>query len=388
VYDALRTNLPRELMAFHSFPWSRSFSGDDRRFPGHAEVRAYLHSFAEAFSLLPLVRFRTRLQAAAAVRGGWELTLEPPDAAPPETLTVDCLCVCNGHYSEPRSPPVPGLAALAAARPGLVTHSHTYRKPEEWRGRSVLVVGGAASGEDLARELAPLARRVLWSAAQHGGASARGALHARPALRSVSAAGVFAFADGSEARDVDAVLLCTGYHFSFPFLSPAVRGQLGLGDNCVAALHEHLFAPHLPLPPLFFIGLPWKVVPFPLCELQCRWAARLLSGAAPPPGARAAAEGREALAARLRAGMPRRHAHALSVEEQFDYADRLADAAGCERLPAWRRAMYIANGLNKRAQPESYRDAWGAADECLRERGLEQGGAAEQTAGVLRGHER
>ena len=41
MYANLRTNLPREVMAFSDFPFDASFPGsaDARQFPGHAEVR-------------------------------------------------------------------------------------------------------------------------------------------------------------------------------------------------------------------------------------------------------------------------------------------------------------------------------------------------------------
>ena len=45
----------------------------------------------------------------------------------------------------------------------------------------------------------------------------------------------------------------------------------------VSPLYKHLFPPRH-APSLSFVGLPWKIVPFPLYELQSRWVARLLSG--------------------------------------------------------------------------------------------------------------
>ena len=49
----------------------------------------------------------------------------------------------------------------------------------------------------------------------------------------------------------------------------------------VGPLWQHLLPPAAPT--LSFIGLPWKVVPFPLFELQARYHARVLSGRATPP---------------------------------------------------------------------------------------------------------
>ena len=125
-------------------------------------------------------------------------------------------------------------------------------------------------------------------------------------------------------------------------------------DNCVHPLFEHVFVPRAPS--LAFIGLPWKVVPFPMFELQAKLVARVLSGAATLPP-RNAME-RAALAALPVGTTPRRHAHAMTIDEQFAYNDRLAALAGAPPLPPWRKQMYAENSRNKRARPDTYRDVW------------------------------
>jgi hypothetical protein len=132
-------------------------------------------------------------------------------------------------------------------------------------------------------------------------------------------------------------------------------------------------------------------------ELQARWVARVLSGAVALPAQGDMEHAIAQAASRLApaGALPRRHAHAMTLEEQFEYDDRcgkcgihsttqrsqrlprllsavrfrccaacasahrrLADAAGSPRLPVWRRAMYAENSRNKRAQPDTYRDVW------------------------------
>lgn len=55
----------------------------------------------------------------------------------------DAVVICNGHYSEPNLPDVPG----ADQWPGLQMHSHNYRTPEPFAGQTVVVVGASNSGE-------------------------------------------------------------------------------------------------------------------------------------------------------------------------------------------------------------------------------------------------
>ena len=78
------------------------------------------------------------------------------------------------------------------------------------------------------------------------------------------------FEDGSVEYDVDVILYATGYQYAFPFLANAADDNSAISaDNCVAPLYKHVFPPAL-APSLSFIGLPWKVVPFPQFETQAR----------------------------------------------------------------------------------------------------------------------
>ena len=74
-----------------------------------------------------------------------------------QTATYDALVVCNGHYSAPRCPEVSGSEAF----PGTVMHSHNYRRNEAFRGQTVVLVGASASGEDICREIAEVADKVI-----------------------------------------------------------------------------------------------------------------------------------------------------------------------------------------------------------------------------------
>ena len=74
-----------------------------------------------------------------------------------QTATYDALVVCNGHYSAPRCPEVKGSDVF----PGQVMHSHNYRHNEAFKGQTVVLVGASASGEDICREIAEVADKVI-----------------------------------------------------------------------------------------------------------------------------------------------------------------------------------------------------------------------------------
>jgi hypothetical protein len=136
----------------------------------------------------------------------------------------------------------------------------------------------------------------------------------------------------------------------------------------VTPLYEHMF-PLGHSPWLSFIGLPWRVVPFPLMELQAVWLSRLLSGRVALPQPEEMARHVEAEARKLQphGPVPRRYAHLMATaDEQFAYNDRVADAAGVTRLPPWRKELYQLCSAVKRARPDCYRDVF--TDEEARRR--------------------
>ncbi|KAK4486399.1 hypothetical protein RD792_009073 [Penstemon davidsonii] len=88
--------------------------------------------------------------------------------------------------------------------------------------------------------------------------------------------GSVSFQDGNEVF-ADVILHCTGYNYHFPFPFLETNGIVTVDDNCVGPLYKRIFPPVV-APCLSFVGLPWKVVPFPLFEFQNKWIARVLSG--------------------------------------------------------------------------------------------------------------
>lgn len=234
MYAHLRTNLPREVMGYNDFWFGDHLGEDRRRFCGHREVKLYLEAFALHFELHPMLRLDTRVLAASpvvaqdalALGPAWQVTTQTGGAsaaavgagvgaaAEPVTEVYDALVVCNGHYSQPRVPHVEGEGRF----PGLVMHSHSYRRGESFAGQRVVVVGASASGEDIAREVAETAREVYLSARSWQNpewatdTNPIGRLSntwRRPMIRELREDGSAVFTSGDSVADVDTVLYCT-----------------------------------------------------------------------------------------------------------------------------------------------------------------------------------
>ena len=345
MYASLRTNLPRDLMAFFDFSFDSSGGGVDDwpRYPGHAQVLRYLEEFADAFSLRQRIRFNTKV-VQVVQEDRWLLTLDGDNGSVTEVF--DALAVCNGHYTEPRLPDIPGSDNF----PVHSVHSHNYRSPDEFLDKQVVIVGSASSGADLTEEIACTADRVYWCSNDKAASSKR-IKH----LNNVTSCGqikrLIELEDQPLVGPVDSFVYATGYHYRFPFLSDDL---IDVRDNWVTPLYQDLLC--ITQPTLALIGLPFKIIPFPIFQIQARWFARMLNADFELPTVSSMRQAMETRVERLRSvGVLQRNYHALD-DEQYDYYDCLAQECGDSPLPQWYRELGQAARRHVEHWPDSFRD--------------------------------
>ncbi|XP_061357805.1 flavin-containing monooxygenase FMO GS-OX-like 4 isoform X7 [Gastrolobium bilobum] len=320
LYDSLRTNLPREVMGFRDYPFGRKEGKgrDSRRFPGHREVLMYLKDFAADFQIDELVRLETEVVFAGLGDGGkWTVRSRSSNCDCVDEI-YDALVICNGHYVQPRLAHIPGINAW----PGKQMHSHNYRTPEPFQDQ-VFIIGSAASAVDISRDIATVAKEVHIAARsveedKLGKMPGHDNMWLHSMIDSVHEDGSVVFKDGN-AVGADFIVHCTGYKYDFPFLE--TNGAVTVDDNRVGPLYKHVFPPAL-APWLSFVGLPWKVVPFPMFEMQSKWIAGILSN------------------------------------RIWDYNNWIADQCGIPAIEEWIVQMYMATSKNRLLRSESYRDEW------------------------------
>ena len=341
LYASLRTNLPRDLMAFDGYTFDSAGGGHDAwpRYPGHAQVLEYLERFAADRDLFSRIRFGQRVRSVRPDGEAWRVDGE----------RFEAVAVCNGHFAEPLVPDLPGLETF----PGLALHSHNYRRPEPFEGARVVVLGSSVSGAELAGALAEVAESVHFSGRAFPGTQPAARSHRITRCPPVVAVEREAVVLSNRERidGVDAILFCTGYHYRFPFLPPALAR---VRNNSVRGLYRQLVS--IERPTLAFVGLPFRIVPFPFFQRQARWFARMLAGGFPLPDRTGRRRDHAAEIRTLRsAGVRERHFHKME-ETQFDYLDGLAHQCGDEPVPAWFRDLWSEHKANTRAHPGRFHD--------------------------------
>jgi cation diffusion facilitator CzcD-associated flavoprotein CzcO len=276
MYRGLRTNLPKEIMAYREFPWSSSVS---ESFLTHRQVLDYLKDYKERFQLpvqlgCTVTKLKVMEQESASVATAkddnpWpRIQLEWTDADSNEKKdTFDAVCITNGHYSLPQIPLIPGIEHFE----GETLHSIVYDTPSNFKGRRVLCIGGRASGADIAREMAEAGASHVYLS---DSARTDGAVHTLDGNLSWVPKTIAVREDGSLDFDfdceihpkVDLIMFCTGYEYNFPFINETSNLPLESRSRRVEPLYEQLW--HAMYPNVAFLGLPHSVIPFPLFEMQ------------------------------------------------------------------------------------------------------------------------
>ncbi|KAF9219777.1 FAD/NAD(P)-binding domain-containing protein [Gyrodon lividus] len=295
LYPLLHTNTPVPTMTYPGFP----FSPGTPLYPSHEYVEQYHQDYASHYNLVPYIMFNHTVLSSSWIGtqegGGWEVIVENHNGHKIRRQ-FSHLVVANGHNHEPHIPIYPGQDdwlshTSASGREREILHSIFYRYPERYTNQTVVVVGSGASGRDAASQIALHARKVYHSIRSLSD-PATGPVEVKPEISYFTSDAVV-FADNSRARDVESVILGTGYDLRIPFLENGgevlVKSKSNERDDRVLTnnyrylfpLHNHIFSlsPSYPTNALAFIGLPILVANCPSDSAQSIYAAHIIANA-------------------------------------------------------------------------------------------------------------
>ncbi|KAH6917478.1 dimethylaniline monooxygenase [Coprinopsis sp. MPI-PUGE-AT-0042] len=286
LYPLLHTNTPVPFMTYPGQP----FPPGTPLYPSHEHVQAYHRRYASRHNLLSSIKLRHTVSAASwsgtSKEGIWNVTVSDSHN---QTLChkADHLIVASGNHHIPRIPHWPGQAEWLeyGQQVGLgrdIMHSVYHRSPEDYRNRTLLVIGSGSSGCDIAAHSTRFTNKTYLSA-RHDVSLPPGSddVVLKPDVSHFTRNSVV-FIDGTELREVDSVLLATGYEQRKPFLEignalvvdPSARsnssssqrgGILVTNLRYIFPLHEHILSLSSAHPPnaLAFIGLPTSIANCP-----------------------------------------------------------------------------------------------------------------------------
>lgn len=271
-YDSLLLNSSARYSSLPGLP----FPGHPQHYPTRDEVVAYLRYYAAHFSL-PVI---TGAWVSNVVRVG---KLFRVTTAGPGYYLARAVVAATGFFGNPYIPDLPGQNRYR----GQMLHMAGYRNPEPFRGRRVVIVGGANGAVQIGVELAQVAQVTLatrqplrylpqrllgqdvhfwlrltgldetqwlneksmpvYDAGKFRAMIAAGRPDRRPLIQSFTEDGVI-WRDGRHEK-VDAVIFATGYRPHLPYLT-----RLGALDRAGRVLQRNGVS--ATVPGLYFVGLP------------------------------------------------------------------------------------------------------------------------------------
>ncbi|MFY1679782.1 MULTISPECIES: flavin-containing monooxygenase [unclassified Streptomyces] len=375
-YRTLHLNTARQLTGYSGYPMPEDYP----LYPRHDQFAAYLGSFARWAGVADRVELGTEVVSVRREPDGvWTVVSRGPDGDE-RSRRFEFVIVAAGHHSEPALPdPLPpgadgftgrilhsldyhdgaefagrrvvvvGLGASAvdiaadlsrhAERTVLSVRRGLHIVPKQLFGMSLdeiadapwwatmsiaeqrefveqalLVARGRLADYGLPEPDHPIFSSAVTISDEILSRVRHGAVTPRPGIASFDGDRVV-FTDGS-AVEADAVVYCTGFRLSFPFL-PDARP---LGEDGRVELYRRVVSPGHP--GLFFAGLVRPVGAITrLVEAQARWLAGVVSGEAELPEE---AEMREEIAAYL-AGVTERYGRSPNSSIQVDVRPYLAE---------------------------------------------------------------
>ncbi|KAG7388700.1 Flavin-containing monooxygenase FMO GS-OX1 [Phytophthora pseudosyringae] len=339
LYKSLHTNLPTAIMQLKEFPFQKGVPS----FPSHVDVLTYLQNYSTHYEVDNFVRLNAAVTSLSKVGGHWKIGVSSKGKGDYEE-TFDRVVVCNGHFSEPSLAPIKGIEHYK----GVISHSRSYRTPELYKGKRVVVIGRGPSGQDISLELARSgAAEVIVATLDYdpNAIDPQDQRVLKPAIGHIADDGSVVFTDGSTIASPDEIMHCTGYLYTakdmfpsellFPkaFIKPngmddeiaADLLQCTANGTAVAPVYKQLFA--IEDPTAAFVGLPFSNLPFLCFQLQARWIARVFGGSALLPSKEDMYDDFFAYLGTLKGGV--RKLHQLGVRQK-DYFTELAALSNFE----------------------------------------------------------
>ncbi|KJL25236.1 4-hydroxyacetophenone monooxygenase [Microbacterium oxydans] len=216
MYRNLWSNGPKEALEFADYTFDEHFGRPISSYPPRPVLWDYIAGRLAKTRVRDLIRFETSVRWVEfdEDREVFRLTSEHLPTGRTTTEEFDRVIVASGHFSFPNVPDVPGIETF----PGYVSHAHDFRGAEAFADRDVLVIGSSYSAEDIGSQAFKMGARSVTASYRTApmGYDWPEGFEERPCVERFEGRTVH-FADGT-SKEVDAVILCTGYLHKYPFL--------------------------------------------------------------------------------------------------------------------------------------------------------------------------
>ncbi|GAA0277785.1 hypothetical protein LNAOJCKE_5075 [Methylorubrum aminovorans] len=268
MYRYLWSNGPKECLEFADYSFEEHFGRPIPSYPPRAVLHDYIAGRVEKSDVRKYIRFCTPVRWVSYSEETGKFTVTAKDLIKDEHQVeeFDHVVVANGHFSVPSVPYFEGMERF----PGRVMHAHDFRVADEFAGKRLLMIGSSYSAEDIGTQCIKYGAKSItfsYRTKPMGFEWPEGFIE-KPLLQRLEGRTAH-FKDGSTA-EVDAIILCTGYQHSFPFLPDELRLKT---HNCLypAGLYKGIFWQDNPK--LIYLGMQDQYYTYNMFDAQA-WYSR------------------------------------------------------------------------------------------------------------------
>ena len=221
MYRYLWSNGPKECLEFADYTFEEHFGKAIPSYPPRAVLWDYIKGRVEKAKVRKWVRFCSpvRMVEWLPKKKLFNVTVHDRVKDKMYVEQFDHVIVASGHFSTPYVPEFEGVRSFN----GRVMHAHDFRDAMEFKDKDVLIVGRSYSAEDIGSQCWKYGARSVTATyrSRPMGFTWPKGFEERPLLQKLVGKTAH-FKDGS-TKDVDALILCTGYQHHFPFLPEDLR---------------------------------------------------------------------------------------------------------------------------------------------------------------------
>lgn len=282
MYRFLWSNGPKECLEFADYSFEEHFGRAIPSYPPRAVLHDYIKGRIAKSNVASYIKLLHAVKWVDydAASGKFSVSVRNIKEDRIETELFDYVVAANGHFSTPNVPWFPGFDNF----PGRVLHAHDFRDANEFVGKNVLLIGSSYSAEDIGTQCFKYgAASITYSyRTKKMGFDWPEGFEEKPLLTGIQGK-VAHFQDGT-SREIDAVILCTGYQHYFPFLPDALRLRTR-NRLYPPGLYKGIF--HTGNPKLMYLGMQDQYYTFNMFDAQAWYARDVMLGRIALPDAAA-----------------------------------------------------------------------------------------------------
>ena len=283
MYRYLWSNGPKEGLEFADYSFEEHFGRQIASYPPRAVLFDYIEGRVAKADVRKWIRFSTVVRWVSYDPDTAQFTVTVHDHNSDSCYSeeFDHVVVASGHFSTPNVPHYEGFESFN----GRILHAHDFRDAREFAEKDVLILGTSYSAEDIGSQCWKYGCKSVTVAHRTApmGFDWPDNWQEVPALLKVDGKTAH-FKDGSQ-KEVDAIILCTGYKHHFPFLPDDLRLKT-VNRLAAADLYKGMAWVHNPN--LFYLGMQDQWFTFNMFDAQAWWARDVMMGKIDIPSDKAA----------------------------------------------------------------------------------------------------